>query len=92
MSEPREEYKKPSLCEKIDEYIRRVDSPETESKQEYIYLKRLYEKLIKLDIEPALKERLLRLEDLFAKYGNKDVSGQVQLNGEDMIKGGFDLG
>lgn len=89
MSEPKDEYKQPSLCEKIDEYIRRVDSPEIESLQEYLYLKKLYEKLIKLDITPDLKERLLRLEDLFAKHGNKDVDNQVQLDGQDMIKGGF---
>lgn len=87
--EPKDEYRSLSLLDKIDEFILRVDSTDTDTWYEYNYLKRLYEKLITYPLTPELYERMLRLEDLFAKYADKDVDGEVDLDGELMLKGGF---
>lgn len=90
--EPRDEYKKPNLIEKAKEYIRRVDAPEIESKQEWNYLKRLYERLIKNSSpqgysEKQIEDILCRLEDLFEKYSNKDHEGAVEMDAQSMNRG-----
>lgn len=87
--EPKKEYCKPSLLEKVEDYIMRVESTEYESQYEWNYLKRLYEKLVNYprgidDVETILD----KLEDLFEKFANKDHDGEVELDAEKMHRYG----
>lgn len=81
----RDEYKRPPLKEKVNEYIRRIESSDSDVEYEWNYLKRLYECLSR---KPKLTEcqgQILKsLEELFEKYGNHDHEGSVDLDAQYM--------
>lgn len=82
------EYCQPNLEKKIDEYIRRVEGSEIESKYEWNYLKRVYEYLSrKSKLDEQDKSILYKLEPVIMKYADSDSHNRVDLDSKYMHRG-----
>lgn len=84
--ETKQDYKRPCLKDKVDDYIRCVEANDIDSKYEWNYLKRLYERLLKYKPTEETGLILKNLESLFEKYANKDHDNAVQLDAQTMHK------
>lgn len=84
----KEEYKPIPLKKKVKECIRRVESNQIDSEQEWEYLKRLYERLSRRSKLNEEQEDIVEaLEDLFEKYSNHDHEDSVALDAQYMHRG-----
>jgi hypothetical protein len=78
----------PSLLEKVEEYVIRVKSPETESRKEWYYLQRLYERLQEVSKLTKEQEQILYwIEPLMQLYGHGDPHNAVDYDGSKMGRG-----
>lgn len=83
----KEDYKKPDLLSKVQEYATCVDS-DNDSAKEWYYLQRLYEKLQKVkDLTPEQEQILYIIEPLLVKYNTnaKEIDGSKMLRGKDYL-------
>jgi len=84
----RPEYKQPCLKDRVMECCRAVESNQIDSKREWNFLKKVYEKLSrKQDLSKVEAVILDKLEDLMIKYGKHDPSDSVDLDAQFMNRG-----
>lgn len=82
----RQEYQRETLLEKVDDYVRCVESNE-DSWYEWNYLKCLYNKLSKLKRPSDTAERILEMiEPLMMRFGPLDHENGPELDAENMFK------
>lgn len=83
---PRSEEKRPSLQEKVDEYIEAVEANGPDSTAEYNYLKLLYKKLNLIKkLNPKYRELRVKLKDVILKHGKYDNDSEL-LRAEDIFR------
>lgn len=81
----KKEYCKPSLLEKVCEYKRRVEAKEINSDYEWEYLKRLYERVVKIPKLTKEQEEILSIvEELIEKFGGHESGSPAKIDGMTM--------
>jgi len=83
----KEDYKRPSLLQKVQGYAKCVDSDE-ESAKEWYYLQRLYERLQEVKkLSPEQEQIVYIIEPLILKYNTnaKKIDGSKMLRGKDYL-------